>query len=445
QLTAEQLDQLLGPIALYPDALIALILPAATVPSDVVLAGRYLAGEGVGPAQIDDQSWDDSVKALAHYPTVVSWMDQNLAWTKQLGEAFLAQPAEVMKSIQRLRAAARSAGTLVDTPQQQVLTQADMISIVPAERDVIYVPYYDPEIVYVRRPGYSYGSSFFSFSVGYPVGFWLGYNMDWNHRRIWMIDRQERERYWHDQRDWRRPTFAAGATWTRDTVHRPWTPNPVYVRPSQPQYRRSTPVVARPTPIARDTPGRSPSSYWNQPDRTEGTVRVDGTSTNTQRAVYSRSRNYQQAPSPAPQVQASAPAPQRFAPSNPVPAAATTTPSAATPRVRPPAYSRGERGVPPPQQAPQQQPAAPPATEQRSRETRESRSRSDVPRGQSNSSASNVRASASAAPAPASSPAPAASDQVSQPAASASSSAPAPAAPSASRRPAPTVYSRGSR
>src|SRR5436190_17519524 len=88
--TAEQLDQLLGPIALYPDALIALILPAATQSSDVVLAARYLSN-GEGAAQIDDQPWDDSVKALAHYPEVVKWMDQNLAWTKQLGDAFVAQ------------------------------------------------------------------------------------------------------------------------------------------------------------------------------------------------------------------------------------------------------------------------------------------------------------------------------------------------------------------
>src|SRR3954468_20689248 len=115
----EELDQLFGPIALYPDALIALILPASTVSSDVVMAARYLRGNG-DPARVETESWDDSVKSLSHYPEVVKWMDENLAWTKQAGEAFVAQPADVMNAIQRLRTAARAAGTLVDTPQQRV-------------------------------------------------------------------------------------------------------------------------------------------------------------------------------------------------------------------------------------------------------------------------------------------------------------------------------------
>ncbi|MEO6568823.1 MAG: DUF3300 domain-containing protein [Opitutaceae bacterium] len=439
QLSAEQLDQLLGPIALYPDALIALILPAATVPSDVVLAGRYLAGEGVGPPQIDDQSWDDSVKALAHYPTVVTWMDQNLAWTKQLGEAFIAQPAEVMKSIQRLRSAARAAGTLVDTPQQQVITQSETISIVPADRDVIYVPYYDPDMVYIRRPGYLYGSSFFSFSVGYPVGFWLGYNLDWQRRNIWIVDRHERERYWREQRDWRRPSFAVGSTWTNDTWRRPWTPNPNYVRPPQPQYRRSAPVVTRPTPIVRDMPGRTLSSR-TAPAGNEGMTSGDSTtSSSTQGTVYSRSRNYQPGPPAAPQVQASV-TPLQSTFSAPVPAAAQTTTST-TPIVRrPPAYTRGERNPPP---SPSQ--ATPPASEQRSREPREVRGRPDVPRAPSSSSGGNVRSSAAPAPAPAPTSAPAAATETAQPAARASSSTPAPSAPAENTPSAPTIYSRGSR
>ncbi|HET7238297.1 MAG TPA: DUF3300 domain-containing protein, partial [Terrimicrobiaceae bacterium] len=92
--TQEELKQLLGPIALYPDALIALILPASTVPSDVVLAARYVTGKG-DPAQVGGQPWDESVKSLVRYPDVVRWMDENLAWTTQVGEAFLEQPADV--------------------------------------------------------------------------------------------------------------------------------------------------------------------------------------------------------------------------------------------------------------------------------------------------------------------------------------------------------------
>ena len=151
-LTQEELKQLVGPIALYPDALIALILPASTVPSDLVLAARFVASKG-DPAQAANQPWDDSVKSLVRYPDMVKWMDQNLEWTTQLGEAFLDQPADVMNTIQQLRAQARAAGTLVDTPQQKVVEEQSNIRIVPAEPERIYVPQYDPEVVYVQRGG----------------------------------------------------------------------------------------------------------------------------------------------------------------------------------------------------------------------------------------------------------------------------------------------------
>jgi|GEM_PF-4262615 len=187
----EQIEQLLGPIALYPDVLIALILPAATVPTDIVQAARYLNDNG-DPAQTDGQPWDDSVRALAHYPDIVKWMDQNLVWTQQVGETFRDQPTEVMNSIQHLRAEARAAGTLVDTPQQRVIVEDGYISIVPAQPDVIYVPYYDPGVVYVSRGGF-YSEPFLTFGIGYSTGFWLGYELDWGHRRIWAIDPHERD------------------------------------------------------------------------------------------------------------------------------------------------------------------------------------------------------------------------------------------------------------
>ena len=137
KLPPEALNQLLAPIALYPDALVALILPASTVPSDLVLAARYISSNG-DPAQIVNQPWDDSVKSLARYPDVVKWMDQNLEWTTQVGDAFLNQPADVMNTIQQLRVQAIAAGTLVDCPQQRVVKERDCIRIVPAEPDLIY-------------------------------------------------------------------------------------------------------------------------------------------------------------------------------------------------------------------------------------------------------------------------------------------------------------------
>src|ERR1035437_9232635 len=147
----EELDKLVAPIALYPDSLIALILPSSPTAADVVIAARYFAAGGEQD-DIDNQPWADSVKSLAHYPDVVKWMDQNLAWTRQMGEVFAAQPTDVMNAIQRMRAQARAAGLLTDTPQQKIITQDEEICIIPAEPDIIYVPRYDPEILWMRRP-----------------------------------------------------------------------------------------------------------------------------------------------------------------------------------------------------------------------------------------------------------------------------------------------------
>ena len=145
----QQLDQLLGPIALYPDPLIAQILPASTLPTQIVLADRYVSGGG-DPNQIDQQPWDPSVQALARYPSVLKWMDDNLNWTTELGQAFLNQQPDVMDSIQRLRQSAYNLGNLQSTPQQQVINDGGDIEIVPADPQVIYVPVYQPDQVYYQ-------------------------------------------------------------------------------------------------------------------------------------------------------------------------------------------------------------------------------------------------------------------------------------------------------
>ncbi len=240
---ATQLDQLLGPVALYPDALIALILPASAASSDVVLAARYLR-DGGDPAQLDNQPWDESVRALARYPEVIKWMDENLAWTKQLGEAFVAQPTEVMNAVQRLRATAQAAGTLTNTPQQQVVVEQSTISIVPTQPDVIYVPYYDPAVVYVSQPPY-YASSFIRFGPAYASGFWLSYNLDWSSRRVCYVDFPDRQRYWHDHPDyWRRPYFSNRPGYV-SLPNRTWTPRPgstYFSRHGNPAPRPPTPA-----------------------------------------------------------------------------------------------------------------------------------------------------------------------------------------------------------
>jgi hypothetical protein len=209
QYAPEQLDQLLGPIALYPDPLIALILPASTVPSDISAAAQFVAS-GADPSGIDSQSWDPSVKGLAHYPDVLKWMNDNISWTQTLGAAFAMQPADVMKSIQQLRAEARAAGSLVDTPQQQVDVEGDDIRIIPTQPGTIYVPEYDADDVYEVPDGYT--GPFVTFGTGYAVGPWLGFELDWDNYGVWAGP-------WHPgwayRRDWRDPHFG-GSRWHPD-------------------------------------------------------------------------------------------------------------------------------------------------------------------------------------------------------------------------------------
>ena len=122
-LSAEQLDQLVAPIALYPDALVAQILAAATYPTQVVEADRWRQAQGNAPAEqiaagAENQNWDPSVKALTAFPTVLAQMDRNIQWTTDLGNAYYNQPQDVMDSVQAMRQKAEAAGQLRSTPQQ---------------------------------------------------------------------------------------------------------------------------------------------------------------------------------------------------------------------------------------------------------------------------------------------------------------------------------------
>ncbi len=203
-LSAQQVDQLLGPIALYPDPLIAQILPASTLPTQIVLADRYVTGGG-DPNQIDQQPWDASVQAVAHYPNVLKWMDDNLNWTTALGQAFLNQQQDVMDSVQRLRATAQNLGNLQSTPQQQVVEDDGTIDITPTDPDMIYVPTYSPDVVYYQN---GYGAPFITFGIGFPIGFWLNCDFDWHNRHLvfWDHDHPRPANWWHerpaDRDDW---------------------------------------------------------------------------------------------------------------------------------------------------------------------------------------------------------------------------------------------------
>lgn len=203
-----QLQQLLGPIALYPDPLIAIMLPAATLPTEIVMADRYVSGGG-DPNQIDQQPWDPNVQALAHYPDILKWMDDNLNWTTQLGEAFENQQQDVMTAIQELRTEAYNLGNLQSTPQQQVVDDNGYIEIVPANPDDVYVPNYQPNQVYYYQ---SYGAPFVTFGAGFVIGPWLCGDFDWrNHHLIyWDRDHPRPAGWWHQSPDQRANYIVAG-------------------------------------------------------------------------------------------------------------------------------------------------------------------------------------------------------------------------------------------
>jgi hypothetical protein len=180
--TMAGLEELVAPVALYPDPLLAQILPAVTFGDQIDEAYRFVSRYGVTQA-IDSQEWDVSVKAVAHYPEVLAMLDRKPQWAAALGQAYLNQQDDLMTAAQNLRAQAVADGSLVSTPQQQVITEEQMVSIIPAQPQIIYVPVYNPQIVYVQGP--LYGTSFVTFSAGYAIGVWLNRDCDWNTNRVY--------------------------------------------------------------------------------------------------------------------------------------------------------------------------------------------------------------------------------------------------------------------
>ena len=183
-LSAEELDNLVAPIALHADALLAQILVAATFPEQVDAAAQYVRERGT--RGIDDQNWDLSVKAVAHYPPVLNMLANDDDWALALGQAYASQSGDVMDAVQRLREMARQQGNLVTTPEQNVTVERERIVIVPANPEVIYVPTYDPYYVY-SYPAFHLGfhGGHFAFGIGFPIGPWLVYDVDWWGRRVY--------------------------------------------------------------------------------------------------------------------------------------------------------------------------------------------------------------------------------------------------------------------
>ena len=182
-LSANELEQLVAPIALYPDSLVAQILGAATFPDQVAAAGGWLQQHNnlTGTAlmqAVDSQPWDPSVKALTQFPSVLENLVKNLSWTSALGEAYATQAADVMSAIQVLRAKAKAAGNLKSGSQITVVQESPQVIVIqPANPQVVYVPQYNPAVVYGTpyvTPGYSTGAvvatGLIAFGVGIAVG-----------------------------------------------------------------------------------------------------------------------------------------------------------------------------------------------------------------------------------------------------------------------------------
>jgi hypothetical protein len=188
------LEKLAMPIALHPDPLIAVMLPASAYPLEIVQAARFVKDTN-NIAKVDEQPWDENVKAVAKYPELIAKMDTDLAWTIEIGQAFIDQRKELMDTIQALRAKAQQAGNLKTTPQQIVTVTnivvlqtnftevvnvtKEVIEIVPTSPSVVYVPSYPPTIYYPWYPYYPYAAPLVSFGVGFAWGAFWG--AAWSH------------------------------------------------------------------------------------------------------------------------------------------------------------------------------------------------------------------------------------------------------------------------
>lgn len=192
----EELEQILAPVALYPDDLLTQILMASTYPLEIVEADRFakananLKGDALTRA-LEQKNWDPSVKSLVNFPQVLAMMSEKLEWTQKLGDAFISQQKDVMNAVQRLRAKAQASGNLKTTKEQVVKVEKEVIVIEPASPQVVYVPAYNPTVVYgvwaypsyppypVYPPGYVATTAAFSFMTGAAVGAAWGYA--WGH------------------------------------------------------------------------------------------------------------------------------------------------------------------------------------------------------------------------------------------------------------------------
>ncbi|HSC95289.1 MAG TPA: DUF3300 domain-containing protein [Burkholderiales bacterium] len=274
----EELDQMLAPIALYPDPLLTQVLMAASYPLEVVQAARWsranshLKGQDAVRA-VESMDWDPSVKSLVAFPQILHRMDENLDWTQRLGEAFLEQEPHVMDAIQGLRKRAEAAGNLRPNEQVRVTRQDGDILVEPAQPQVVYVPYYDPTVAYGGwwwpayppvywgpPPGYyAWPGIYWGPAVAFSWGFFFGH-FDWHHRHVKVVPVHHPHA--------RAVPHSKPVKWQHDPVHRRNVPyrhvawrQPAGQHPAMRGDERSRPV-ARPEPRSghRETRSAAPQA-----------------------------------------------------------------------------------------------------------------------------------------------------------------------------------------
>jgi hypothetical protein len=358
---------MLAPIALYPDSLLSQILMASTYPLEVVEAARW---SSANPGLQGDQAvrsadrfdWDPSVKSLTAFPQILSMMDVRLDWTRRLGDAFLAQQGQVMDTVQNLRRKAYDAGNLRTTEQIQVEPDGPAIDIGYANPEVVYVPYYDPMVVYgawwwpayppvywAPWPGYTrgyVGGFYWGPAISVSLGFFFG-AVDWHRHHVNIINNN----YYNTVFARRRPDVPppAGATsWRHDPAHRQDVPyrgpavRQQFGRESRPPESRQQfrgfqpppaaigPAVTRPAPnretAAPPAPRPAPRPAIEQRPSVFESVPQGGQARDF--SARGRASHERAAPSSAPAMRApaSAPAPRTAAPGAPPRTAAPSAP-----------------------------------------------------------------------------------------------------------------------
>ena len=237
-LSPEQLNTLVAPVALYPDALLSQVLVAATYPLEIVEVGQWLKRNSnlQGPQLVDaarQQNWDPSIQALVVFPDVINRLNADIRWTTDLGNAFLSQQADVMNAVQRMRAQAMAAGKLQSNAQETVTTEMQgdrsVIEIQPANPEVVYVPYYDPAYIW-GPPRYGYYPAWdypdFGFGFGFGPGIYIGgffgglcwggwgWGPNWYHCSIYQ------NHYFFNHYGYGGHGYRYGTAWTHDPGHR---------------------------------------------------------------------------------------------------------------------------------------------------------------------------------------------------------------------------------